>query len=75
MPMQIFGGLKRCIMGFVQVVNAIFFFFFFFGGGVKEVYYGTCASSEFRGPQFPLYLRNAEVLSYQISQSSWFFLH
>ena len=21
MPMQIFGGLKKCIMGFVQVVN------------------------------------------------------
>ena len=23
MPMQIFGGLKRCIMGFVQVVNSL----------------------------------------------------
>ena len=22
MPMQIFGGLKRCIMGFVQVLNS-----------------------------------------------------
>ena len=21
MPMQIFGGLKRCVMGFVQVLN------------------------------------------------------
>ena len=41
MPMQIFGGLKRCIMGFAQVVNAkiiktnlflffSFLFFFFF---------------------------------------------
>ena len=29
----------------------------------------------FRVPQFPLYLRNAGVLSYQTSQSSWFFLH
>ena len=26
-------------------------------------------------PQFPLYLRNTEVLSHQTSQSSWFFLH
>ena len=26
-------------------------------------------------PQFPPYLCNAEVLSYQTSQSSWFFLH
>ena len=26
-------------------------------------------------PQFPLYLRNAEVVSHQSSQSSWFFLH
>ena len=23
MPMQIFGGLKRCIMGFVQVMNCL----------------------------------------------------
>ena len=28
-----------------------------------------------RVPQFPLYLRDAEVLSHQTSQSSWFFLH
>ena len=28
----------------------------------------------FRVPQFPLYLRNAEVLSNQTSQSSWCFL-
>ena len=28
-----------------------------------------------RVPQFPLYLRDAEVLSPQTSQSSWFFLH
>ena len=28
-----------------------------------------------RVPQVPLYLRNAEVLSHQSSQSSWFFLH
>ena len=32
-------------------------------------------SGLFRVPQFPLYLRNAEVLSHQTSQSSWFFLH
>ena len=25
MPMQIFGGLKRCIMGFVQVVNSDYY--------------------------------------------------
>ena len=32
-------------------------------------------SGLFRVPQFPSYLRNAEVLSLQTSQSSWFFLH
>ena len=32
-------------------------------------------SGLFRIPQFPLYLRNAEVLSHQTSQSSLFFLH
>ena len=32
-------------------------------------------SGLFRVPQFPLYLRNAEVLSHQTSQSSLFFLH
>ena len=29
----------------------------------------------FRVPQFPLYLRNAKVLSHETSQSSWFFSH
>ena len=32
-------------------------------------------SGLFRVPQFHLYLRNAEVLSLQTSQSSWFFLY
>ena len=32
-------------------------------------------SGLFRVPLFPLYLRNAEVLSLQTSQSSWFFLY
>ena len=29
----------------------------------------------FRVPQFPLYLRNADVLSGQNLKSSWFFVH
>ena len=32
-------------------------------------------SGLFRVPQFPLYLRNAEVLSRQTLQYSWFFFH
>ena len=32
-------------------------------------------SGLFRVPQFPLYLRNAEILSTRALQSSWFFLH
>ena len=39
---------------------------------------GACFSKVpilFRVSQFPLYLRNAEVLSHQISQSSWCFFH
>ena len=32
-------------------------------------------SGLFRVSQFPTHLRNAEVLSHQTSQSSWFFLH
>ena len=32
-------------------------------------------SGLFRVPQFPLYLRNAEVLSHQTSKFSYFFLH
>ena len=32
-------------------------------------------SGLFRVTQFPSYLRNAEVLRLQTSQSSWFFLH
>ena len=30
---------------------------------------------KFRVPKFPFYLYNAEFLSHQTSQSSWFFLH
>ena len=32
-------------------------------------------SGLFQLPQFPLYLRNAKVLSHQIMESSWYFLH
>ena len=32
-------------------------------------------SGLFQAPQFPLYLRNAGVLSHQTSQSYWLFLH
>ena len=34
-----------------------------------------CFGPILRATKFLLYLRNAEVLSHQTSQSSWFFLH